>query len=218
MSSMPSPLRLGVLTPSSNTALEPLTSAIVAGLPGASAHFARFRVTEISLKPQALDQFDDSKILQAAQLLADARVDVIGWSGTSAGWLGFDSDQRLIERIHTAGGHDPAGRINVAQTRRQMAAELDNAAIPHADVRLEHVARGGHPGPAHHQVEELTHGALRTNIWRLHQKSVDNEVDNVDMRCSWLLFSKDRAKGHDTDAAGRIKKRPRLDSFLLGKA
>ncbi len=104
MSSMPSPLRLGVLTPSSNTALEPLTSAIVAGLPGASAHFARFRVTEISLQPQALGQFDDSKILQAAEMLADARVDVIGWSGTAAGWLGFDSDQRLIERIHKSTG------------------------------------------------------------------------------------------------------------------
>ena len=50
---------LGILTPSSNTALEPLTSAIVGGLPGVSAHFARFTVTEISLKDQALGQFDD---------------------------------------------------------------------------------------------------------------------------------------------------------------
>ena len=64
------PLRLGVLTPSSNTALEPLTSAIVATLPGCSAHFARFKVTEISLSEQALGQFDDSKILAAAELLA----------------------------------------------------------------------------------------------------------------------------------------------------
>jgi len=104
MPSIPSSLRLGVLTPSSNTALEPLTSAIVAGLPGASAHFSRFRVTEISLKPQALGQFDDGKILQAAELLADARVNVIGWSGTAAGWLGFDADQRLVERIHQSTG------------------------------------------------------------------------------------------------------------------
>jgi maleate isomerase len=92
-------LRLGVLTPSSNTALEPLTSALAAAVPGCSAHFSRFRVTEISLTAQALGQFDDSKILAAAELLADARVDVIGWSGTAAGWLGFDSDHRLCERI-----------------------------------------------------------------------------------------------------------------------
>jgi maleate isomerase len=92
-------IRLGVLTPSSNTALEPLTSALAACVPGCSAHFSRFKVTEISLAAQALGQFDDSKILAAAQLLADAKVDVIGWSGTSSGWLGFDADRRLCERI-----------------------------------------------------------------------------------------------------------------------
>ncbi|MEZ5646272.1 MAG: Asp/Glu/hydantoin racemase [Burkholderiaceae bacterium] len=97
-------IRLGVLTPSSNTALEPLTSAIVATLPGVSAHFSRFRVTEISLSDQALGQFDDSKILAAAELLADAKVDVIGWSGTAAGWMGFDRDQRLVERIRERTG------------------------------------------------------------------------------------------------------------------
>lgn len=96
---MSTSIRLGVLTPSSNTALEPLTSAIVAPLPQASAHFSRFKVTEISLSPGALGQFEDSKILAAAELLADAHVDVIGWSGTAAGWLGFDADHRLVERI-----------------------------------------------------------------------------------------------------------------------
>jgi maleate isomerase len=101
---MTRPLRLGVLTPSSNTALEPLTSALVATLPGASAHFARFRVTEISLDAAALGQFDDSKILAAAELLADARVDAIGWSGTSSGWLGFDRDRQLVERIRERTG------------------------------------------------------------------------------------------------------------------
>ena len=41
---------LGMPTPSSNTALEPLTNAMVADLPGVSAHFSRFPVTEISLR------------------------------------------------------------------------------------------------------------------------------------------------------------------------
>jgi maleate isomerase len=92
-------IRLGVLTPSSNTALEPLTAALAAAVPGCSAHFSRFKVTEIALDAQALGQFDDSKILAAADLLADAKVDVIGWSGTSSGWLGFDADRRLCARI-----------------------------------------------------------------------------------------------------------------------
>jgi maleate isomerase len=98
------PVRLGVLTPSSNTALEPLTSDLVTQVQGASAHFSRFRVTEIALDDRALGQFDDSKILAAAELLADAKVDVIGWSGTSSGWLGFDRDRILCERIRERTG------------------------------------------------------------------------------------------------------------------
>jgi len=93
---------IGVLTPSSNTALEPLTSAIVGTVPGVSAHFSRFTVTEISLRDASLNQFDDSKILDAARLLADARVDVICWSGTSASWLGFEKDRALCARITEA--------------------------------------------------------------------------------------------------------------------
>lgn len=96
---MTRPIRLGVLTPSSNTALEPLTSALAAAVPGCSAHYSRFSVTEIALSDRALGQFNDSKILAAAELLADAKVDVIAWSGTSSGWLGFDADRRLTERI-----------------------------------------------------------------------------------------------------------------------
>jgi maleate isomerase len=95
---------LGMLTPSSNTSLEPITSAMVSGLPGVSAHFSRFTVTEISLRDQALGQFDDSKIIEAAMLLADAKVDVIGWNGTSSGWLGFEADERLCQRITEATG------------------------------------------------------------------------------------------------------------------
>jgi maleate isomerase len=95
---------LGMLTPSSNTALEPLTSAMLAGLPEVSAHFGRFRVTEISLKPQALGQFDTAPIVEAAQLLADAHVDVIAWNGTSSGWLGFDADVALCRLIEQETG------------------------------------------------------------------------------------------------------------------
>jgi len=91
--------RIGVLTPSSNTALEPLTAAMLGALPDVSAHFARFTVTEISLSDASTRQFDDSKILEAARLLADARVDVICWSGTSSSWLGFERDRQLCARI-----------------------------------------------------------------------------------------------------------------------
>jgi maleate isomerase len=97
-------IRLGMLTPSSNTTLEPVTSAMIAALPDVSAHFARFPVTEISLRDGALNQFDNRRILEAARLLADARVDAIGWNGTSSGWLGFDADERLCREITEATG------------------------------------------------------------------------------------------------------------------
>jgi maleate isomerase len=95
---------IGLRTPSSNTALEPLTSAMVSAVPGVSAHFSRFTVTEISMRDASLNQFDDGKILDAARLLADARVDVICWSGTSASWLGFEKDRQLCARITEATG------------------------------------------------------------------------------------------------------------------
>ncbi|MBT3360189.1 MAG: Asp/Glu/hydantoin racemase [Rhodospirillales bacterium] len=90
---------LGMLTPSSNTVLEPVTSAILADLPDVSAHFGRFRVTEISMNDKALGQFEDKPFLDAADLLADAKVDVISWNGTSSGWLGFDADEKLCADI-----------------------------------------------------------------------------------------------------------------------
>jgi maleate isomerase len=90
---------LGMLTPSSNTILEPVTGAMLADVPGVTAHFARFRVTEISLGECALSQFDDAPILDAARLLADARVNCIAWNGTSAGWLGLARDRDLCAAI-----------------------------------------------------------------------------------------------------------------------
>lgn len=95
---------LGMLTPSSNTTLEPVTTRMLAELPEASAHFARFKVTEIALSGNALAQFDLTGILAAAELLSHARCPVIGWSGTAAGWLGFEADRHLCEAIERQTG------------------------------------------------------------------------------------------------------------------
>jgi maleate isomerase len=97
-------VRLGMLTPSSNTVLEPVVARMVQDLPGVSAHFSRFPVLEIALSEQALAQFDDTVILGAAKLLAHAKVDTIAWNGTSAAWLGFASDETLVARIEAATG------------------------------------------------------------------------------------------------------------------
>ena len=69
-------VRLGMLTPSSNTVLEPVCAAMLAGIPEVSAHFSRFRVTDISLDAAALEQFRTQPMVNAASLLADARVEI----------------------------------------------------------------------------------------------------------------------------------------------
>lgn len=93
---MPLPLRLGMITPSSNTVLEPMTAALLAGSPHISSHSARIRVTSISMDGGSTGQFDTAPMRDAGRQLADAKVDAISWNGTSAGWLGPDRDRRIL--------------------------------------------------------------------------------------------------------------------------
>jgi maleate isomerase len=91
--------RLGMITPSSNSVLEPVTSAMIEHVAGVTVHFSRVRVTEIGLDAAVLNQFDASVMLPAADLLADAKVDAVAWNGTSASWLGVDRDKSLCAAI-----------------------------------------------------------------------------------------------------------------------
>ncbi|KAH8665949.1 hypothetical protein BGZ60DRAFT_529208 [Tricladium varicosporioides] len=112
MAPKPRPLRLGILVPSSNTTLEPLTAAIITSinnsLPETSrkltVHFTRIPVTSISFSSSAIKQFDIPTLLAAAKLLSHAGVDIIGWSGTSSGWLGFGHDEELCSEIERETG------------------------------------------------------------------------------------------------------------------
>ena len=96
---MPSPLRLGMITPSSNTVLEPMTAALLAGAHHISSHSARIRVTSISMGGGSTAQFDTAPMLEAGRLLADAKVGAICWNGTSAGWLGPDRDRAILADV-----------------------------------------------------------------------------------------------------------------------
>ncbi len=92
--------RIGMLTPSSNTVLEPYTSAMLAPFGDeASAHFGRFRVVEISMSEASQAQFTLEPILEAAERLAEAEPALICWNGTSASWLGLDQDRALCAAI-----------------------------------------------------------------------------------------------------------------------
>jgi len=87
-----------MLTPSSNTVLEPLTAEMLRGQP-VTAHFARFRVLAIDLGEASAAQFDLAPVIAAAELLADAKVHAICWNGTSGAWLGLEQDRALCAAI-----------------------------------------------------------------------------------------------------------------------
>lgn len=96
---------LGMITPSSNTILEPYTTRILDELgETVSAHFQRFQVTEISMEQDALQQFNLPAMVDAARMLHHARVHAIAWNGTAASWLGFEVDEALCQAIEEATG------------------------------------------------------------------------------------------------------------------
>lgn len=95
--------RIGIVVPSSNTVLEPLAHATLAGT-GVSAHVSRLGVVDVTLDPASLAQFQMQKHLEAARLLMDAAVDVVIWGGTSASWLGFDHDRAWCAAVQGATG------------------------------------------------------------------------------------------------------------------
>ena len=97
-------IRLGMITPSLNTVLEPVTYRLLHDLPDVSAHFSRVRVTQISLDDNCADQFAAAPMIEAARLLMDAHVDAICWNGTAGCWLGVENDAALCAAISEAVG------------------------------------------------------------------------------------------------------------------
>jgi len=92
--------KIGHITPSSNTVLEPLTTLMTRELDElVSHHFTRIKVEAITLEPRHIEQFRPEAMLAAAELLSDAAVDAIVWNGTSAAWTGLDSDRQLCALI-----------------------------------------------------------------------------------------------------------------------
>ncbi|MDT9689027.1 aspartate/glutamate racemase family protein [Streptomyces sp. P9(2023)] len=96
--------RIGMLTPSSNTCLEPVTYRLLTEERDVTAHFARVPVTRIALDGGSDAQFDPAPMVAAARQLADAAVDVLVWNGTSGSWLGVERDRTLCAALTEATG------------------------------------------------------------------------------------------------------------------
>ena len=109
--------KVGFITPSSNTALEPLTMAMTKQISSRiSVHFSRVRVKTLTLDSQDIDQFQTQKMMDAASLLADGGLDAILWNGTSGSWTGkgLEADVELCEEIRRITGV-PASTSSLAQ-------------------------------------------------------------------------------------------------------
>lgn len=135
--------RIGMITPSSNTMVEPITSAITAHLiDDLSIHYARIPVTKISLDRDSLGQFDLDGMLSAARLLADAQVHAICWNGISAAWKGSASDRWICDAIQRETGV-PATSATIAQLEAFRAYGISRygLAVPYLDEVREAIMR-----------------------------------------------------------------------------
>lgn len=93
------PRRIGMIVPSSNTCLEPMTYRMLGERDDVTVHSARIPVTRIALDSDSDRQFDVESMCRAAELLATADVDVIAWNGTSGSWVGPEHDQDIAAVI-----------------------------------------------------------------------------------------------------------------------
>jgi maleate isomerase len=134
--------KLGHITPSSNTVLEPLTSLMSRDYDDRiSHHFTRIKVEAISLERRHTDQFSDDAMLAAAELLGDAAVDAIVWNGTSGAWTGVDAERALSALISERTGV-PSSTSTLAQLEvmNRFGLERCGLAVPYTDDVAERIA------------------------------------------------------------------------------
>lgn len=108
--------KIGFITPSSNVALEIITSTILTQLPLVSAHYSRIPVTTTDLGAGAASQFRPAALSQVAKLIADCPVSTILWNGTSESWTGegYNAGVVIQQRISETTGL-PASTSSLAQ-------------------------------------------------------------------------------------------------------
>jgi maleate isomerase len=175
---VPSKLRLGVLTPSSNTVLEPATMRLAEPIwDQLSLHFARFRVTAIADEPSSDRQFGIATMVEAARLLADAHIDACLWAGTSGAWLGLDVDRALVDAVSRA-TRAPATTATLALVDAFQALKVRRYAlvVPYvkgitdaiernlASAGYECVARRNESLTVNRDFAALTDGVIRTRV------------------------------------------------------
>lgn len=161
--------KIGHITPSSNTALEPLTALMNRGFEDQiSHHFDRITVRRLELNETSASQFDLSPMLASAKLLADAPLDAIVWNGTSASWLGYDNDRRLADAIAGETGI-PASTTTMAyhEAYRALGATRVALAVPYTDDLTQKI------------IAEYARHNISVPSYAILDKSVNTEIGNT---------------------------------------
>ena len=99
--------KIGFIVPSSNTAVEPITQAIIQSLnSNIICIFTRIEVKTVGTDANSTNQFLTETMVAAARLLADAQPDAIVWNGTSGMWVGsgLEADKQLAKAMEDATG------------------------------------------------------------------------------------------------------------------
>jgi maleate isomerase len=124
-----------MLAPSSNTVLEPETAKLLPADGSVTSHVSRLRVVQISEDMSSLQQFEIEPILAAAELLADAGVDLILWNGTAASWLGFDRDRQWVAAIEARTGiRTTTAVIAINEALRRIGARRIGLVTPYVEA------------------------------------------------------------------------------------
>ena len=111
---------IGVLVPSSNRTVERVTEAILRHFPEVGACYARIPLWgDGRAGGQRSDAYDTGPILEAAELLAHAKVERLCWNGTKGAGLGFGADRELLaaaeERTGIAGVSTALATLDLLQ-------------------------------------------------------------------------------------------------------
>lgn len=208
-----------MLTPSSNTVLEPMTMRICGAAPdGVSVHFSRFRVTNISSDPSSRHQFADLPMLEAARLLADAKVDVIVWNGTSGGWEGLDRDRELVRAIEAETG-TPAttGTLAAVDALGLLGARRYGLVVPYVDEITASI-RETFSGAGFECVASTNEGIVENwDFARLEPTTIADRCRKVAKANpdAVLIFCTNLSGAPEVDLLERELHRPVVDSVVL---
>jgi maleate isomerase len=135
--------KVGHITPSTNTTMEPLTTllgALSGG--GISQHFSRVSVRRLALDDEAASQFELERMLAAARILGEAPLDAIVWNGTAGSWRGRAFDTQLVAAIEAETGiRATTSTLAIYDTFRRHGWTRIGLAVPYNDGITDAIVR-----------------------------------------------------------------------------